>query len=377
MSVYTACIAFVASFVVVFFSSQYIFSTQKIFGYEQKLVVAIEEVHVDATVTRARKNEPTFVANDSGDWQMVASSTAWVPRDSSATFVFKDKMWIMGGLNGNNVPSNNHKPEYWKADFFNDIWSSEDGATWTREVEHAEWSPRRSMSVVEYGGELWMFGGWSQKTGYEVGVWKSSDGIQWKQVLKDAPWGIREGQSVEVFLGKMWLFGGVNYDDRVVMNDVWYSENGIDWTFATTAPMAGRWDQATAVFNDTLFLTGGMNLTGTSFGDEWYTKDGIHWEEVIDVPWEARQGHALVPLAERLWLVGRLNDSKDKGVNDVWYSEDGFSWSKTKNDPAWVGREDGAVLPYRGDLVLFGGMGSDWVWKNDVWKMSGRVSDDR
>lgn len=377
MSVYTVSSVFVVSFLTVFFASQYILSTQKIFGYEQRIVTAVEHVPVEANVVLSHSSEPALIKNNSGDWQLVASSTEWTPRDSSASFVFNNKMWMMGGLNGNNVPSNNHKPEYWKADFFNDIWSSEDGATWVREVEHAEWSPRRSMSVVEYDGTLWMFGGWSQKTGYEVGIWKSSDALHWEQVSKSAPWGIREGQSVEIFLGKLWLFGGVNYDDRVVMNDVWYSENGIDWNFATNTLMSGRWDQATAVFNDTLFLTGGMDLSGDSFRDEWYTKDGIHWEEVLEIPWEARQGHALVSLENRLWLVGRLNDSKDKGVNDVWYSDDGFVWNKTKNDPAWVGREDGTVLPFKGELILFGGMGSDWVWKNDVWKMDDLVSVER
>jgi N-acetylneuraminic acid mutarotase len=118
----------------------------------------------------------------------------------------------------------------------------------------------------------------------------------------------REGQTVEVFDGKIWLIGGVNYDERKVMNDVWYSEDGLTWYEATqNAPWSGRWDHATAVFKDRIFLVGGMDLSKQAFNDVWATADGIKWELVTDVPpWQTRQGHGLAVLRTRCGLLGGL-----------------------------------------------------------------------
>lgn len=225
-------------------------------------------------------------------WFEVSSSTLWEPRDSGEVFIFKNKMWLMGGLNGNNSINNDHLIEYWKAPHFNDIWNSEDGIRWVKIVEHATFSPV-------------------------------------------------EGQELIVFQNKLWKIGSINYDARQVKNDVWYSENGIDWFKVKNIPWKPRWDHAVAVFNEKIFLTGGMNLNEEIFNDIWSFSDGINWSLVTNnAPWMPRQGHALKVYKGKLWLIGRLNDSENGGLNDVWFSEDGIIWKKTINNPQWTGRED-------------------------------------
>ncbi len=303
-------------------------------------------------------------------WSQVTSSAPWGSRDSAVSFVFKNKMWTMGGLNGNGDVTYGHKIKYWEAPYFNDIWTSDDGANWSRVAEHAEWSPRRSMSVVLFKGALWMFGGWGPINGYAKDVWKSTDGVIWKRVVSNVPWSVREGQTAEVFQGKIWLIGGVDYDNRETKNDVWYSENGIDWYEATaSAPWSSRWDHATAVFGGKIFLSGGMNLNKQTFGDVWSSSDGTNWEKVSPNPsWQVRQGHTLVIFQDMIWSVGRLNDNG--GVNDIWYSKNGLSWQKTAFDPPWLGREDHSVLVFKDRIYVFGGMDSNWHWQNDVWVSS-------
>lgn len=326
------------------------------------------------TVVPSVSREPVFNPGDV-TWELLTSGAEWEPRDSAASFVCGGRMWIMGGLNGNGVETGEgNVVHYWEATHFNDIWSSEDGVTWRKETGSAPWPARRSMSVAEFNGKLWMLGGWSPVSGYVRDIWQSKDGVEWRKVVREAPFSAREGQTLEVFDGKLWLIGGVNYDERKVMNDIWYSEDGTTWKEATSsAPWSGRWDHATVVFGDRIFLTGGMNLSHSTFKDVWSSKDGVHWELLTeDAPWESRQGHGLAVFEDRIWTIGRLNDMEGGGKNDIWYSRDGISWKRTSIDPGWAGREDHAVLNFRGAVYVLGGMDSDWEWKNDVWVMRKR-----
>jgi len=302
-------------------------------------------------------------------WTEATSSAEWQPRDSAASFVFRDKMWIMGGLNGNADVDSAHTIRYWEAPHLNDIWTSDDGVYWKEEKEHAEWLPRRSMSVVLFQDKLWMFGGWSPFSGYTNDIWQSDDGLTWEEVVSNAPWTAREGQVAEIFQGRIWMMGGVNYDTREVKNDVWYSNDGIHWNQATsTVPWRPRWDHASAVFKGRLFIAGGMNLTKETFKDIWVSSDGMMWELAnVAPPWQERQGFALINFHDMLWTIGRLNDSENGGLNDIWYSDDGISWHKTAADPAWLGREDHAALLFKDRMYVYGGMGADWQWRNDVW----------
>lgn len=305
-------------------------------------------------------------------WTEATPAAPWQPRDSAVSFVFKDRLWTAGGLNGNKNVNSAHVVLYWEAPHFNDIWSTADGVTWRLEAEHAQWPARRSMSVVPFKDKLFLFGGWSPVSGYSNDIWESLDGITWKRVLAHAAWPAREGQTTEVFDGKIWMMGGVNYDKRETKNDIWYSEDGVTWVEAVhKAPWSSRWDHAVAAFNGKLFLVGGMNLQGATFKDTWVSADGISWELVSDnPPWQARQGLALLVFRDLLWMVGRLNDVENGGVNDIWFSSDGVAWQKTNIDPPWLGREDHSALVYNDRIFVFGGMDATWQWRNDVWVSS-------
>jgi len=306
-------------------------------------------------------------------WSLATSSAQWRTRDSAASFVFQNKLWTIGGLDGNGHRDAQGVEHYWEAPHFNDIWSTVDGREWTQESAHAEFPPRRSMSIVEFNGTLFMIGGHSPTNGVQGDVWQSDDGITWRKVVDKAAFVPREGQTVEVFAGRLFMMGGVNYQQQKVLNDVWYSDNGTDWVLATSsAPWRGRWDHDTEVFNGRMYLVGGMDLSLRSFNDVWVTEDGFTWTQVTEhAPWQERQGLQLVSFKEHLWILGRLNDAADNfGPNDVWYSADGVTWQKTLIDPPWMGREDHSALVYNGRMHLFGGMDAEGQWRNDVWVSS-------
>ncbi|MBT9190589.1 Kelch repeat-containing protein, partial [Zobellia russellii] len=66
--------------------------------------------------------------------------------------------------------------------------------------------------------------------------------------------------------------------DGTYKNDVWYSNDGLTWTEATSAPpFSGRSGHTTAVFDNKLWVIGGYD--GTYKNDVWYSNDGLTWTE--------------------------------------------------------------------------------------------------
>jgi hypothetical protein len=316
----------------------------------------------DRVLTNGAEDLTTLV------WKKSATTTPWQTRDSHTVFEFKNKLWLLGGIDGT-TNTNGTAVHYWEMPHFNDIWSSADGMSWTKESAVAAWPPRRSASVGELNSSLFLFGGWSPVEGYANNIYTSLDAVNWKLSKAHTEWPAREGQVVLTFQNKLWMFGGVNYDKREVKNDVWYSSDGLTWKEATTTiPWAKRWDHTVVEFKNELYLIGGMNLSGVTFGDVWKSTDGLNWQKVTDTPpWESRQGLTAVVYKDALWILGRLNDAEHGGVNDVWFTKNGTDWQKTKIDPPWLGREDHSAIVFQNKMWILGGMDKDWHWQNDVW----------
>ncbi len=303
------------------------------------------------------------------DWEQVSSPIPWENRDSHAVVVFRNKLWLMGGVDANGLVIKPGLVQYEKASHFSDVWSSEDGQNWPLVAKKSLWQNRRSMQVVEFKNRMWLIGGWTPEAGYQNDVWSSEDGINWTEEIKNAAWSAREGHQLVVFQNKMWLIGGVRYDKRQLFSDVWSSEDGINWKEATAnAGFSPRWDHAVSVFNNKLWLTGGMEFGEKILNDVWYSENGNDWFlAIVSAPWSARQGHGLVNYKDKLWIISRLNTPAVGGKNDVWYSGDGINWQKTNNDPIWTGREDVAVVVFKDKIWVLGGMDKNWQWRNDVW----------
>jgi N-acetylneuraminic acid mutarotase len=312
-------------------------------------------------------------------WQEVTKSAPWLPRDSHAVVVYQDKMWLMGGLNGNGYVIRPGIVRYGEAPHFSDVWVSEDGINWSLVTEKAPWGKRRSIQAVVFQNKMWLIPGWGPFDGLKSEIWYSQDGIKWERVATS--WPAREGHQLVVFQDKLWLIGGVNYEKRETKNDIWYSPDGINWFEATSAaPWSPRWDHKVVVFKDKLWLIGGMDLKNNVFRDIWVSENGKDWSLVTENPsWPARQGHEALVFKNRVWIIGRFNSPEQGDVkaaeagassspNDVWFSDDGINWQKTKNDPPWQGREDHVAVVFQDKIWVLGGMTIDWRWQNDIWQ---------
>lgn len=303
------------------------------------------------------------------NWKQEVATAPWQDRDSLAVVVYKNKLWLMAGLNANNSTIAPGNINYEKAEYFSDVWSSEDGINWIKIVDNSPWQNRRSIQIVDFKDKMWLMGGWGPQVGYKNDIWSSEDGVNWIMEKESAEWPAREGHSLFVFNNKLWLIGGVRYDKQLLFNDVWSSEDGINWTeVSKVSAWAPRWDHSVVVFKNKLWLMGGMIFGGQMFNDIWSSEDGINWTQITaQAPFETRQGFFATEYRDRIWVIGRLDAEGNGGINDVWYSSDAINWQKTSNDPLWLGREDFGAAIFKDNIWIFGGMDKNWTWTNDIW----------
>ena len=166
-------------------------------------------------------------------WVQVTDHVPWGPRVLHHTVVFDGKIWVMGGQT---LPQMAPAPEK----FYNDVWFTTDGVTWSCATAHAEW-PARGMigGSVVLDNRMWILGGGTYQNPlhptrlFYNDVWSSGDGVHWAQVLSAAPWEPREYHDVAVFDRRMWVMEGSHGYN---LNDVWSSANGIDWTQLSGTP---------------------------------------------------------------------------------------------------------------------------------------------
>lgn len=306
-------------------------------------------------------------------WILATSTAAWGTRDAHSIVTFKDKMFLIGGVNGNAVVDPNGMVRYWDAPHKSDIWVTEDGTNWKMITDKAPWSQRRSVTTAVFKDKLWLMGGWDQYGfKYDNRIWFTDDGVTWTLATSTSPrWEGREGHTLNVHDGKLWLVGGVNFVKRTTYNDVWSSEDGINWKQVTAnAPWSPRYDHAVSVFDNELYLTGGLHIgTHTTESEVWVSKDGLNWEHRVP-EWPSRHGHISYVFKNALWITGGWNATADTGINDTWFTYDGVKWLKTDTDGPWIGREDTMGEVFKNKMWLTGGMDTNEHWNSDVYYSS-------
>ncbi len=234
------------------------------------------------------------------------------------------------------------------------------------------------MSIV-FKHKMWMMGGWynGRLKGHSAGneVWSSKNGKNWTPVTKGAAWTPRAAASIVTFKGKMWILGGTeNYyfgTEESLKNDVWYSSDGKNWTLATaSAPWSPRAYHQSAVLNGKMYVFGGGNYVPhyKALNDVWSSEDGINWkQETATAPWHERIWFSSVVYRGQIWVLGGWSNNPYKNWDDVWYSSDGKNWKQYISPDAWKGRHEPSVFVFQDKIWIAGGMIPPL--SSDVWSL--------
>ena len=83
-------------------------------------------------------------------------------------------------------------------------------------------------------------------------------GINWTAATKDADWTDRMEHASVVFDGNMWVIGGTIGEGPPtippLLNDVWNSSDGANWTKLGNACFSGRKRQSAVIYNNHIFF---------------------------------------------------------------------------------------------------------------------------
>ena len=156
--------------------------------------------------------------SDTYRWECMTMEAAFAPRDGAGILPHNGKMWLLGGWNQRNK-------EAFPRICSNDVWSSIDGVEWTLEKENtyqdtsfdpaSDWEGRHTAGYVLHRDKMWIVGG-DANQGYHINdVWSSEDGETWTE-LPDTPWKPRHAASVCVYDDALWMVTGNNME-----SDAW------------------------------------------------------------------------------------------------------------------------------------------------------------
>lgn len=249
-------------------------------------------------------------SSDGLSWKGYAKAD-WGERIGMAYIFFNHKLWMLGGMIYDQPQTG----------FRNDLWNSADGKDWSQVSAKAAWQPRREPRVVMFKNRLWLFGG-AIKSAPNKGpreflndVWSSEDGINWSQVSANAAWTPRDPRHILVFKDRLWMIGSQG------TRDVWRSDDGISWVQTTRARWQVRYAYGTAVFDDKIWVYGGQESVGntSALNDVWYSADGVQWQQqFLHAPWSPRIPWSSIVFKDRLWLYGGKPGRHQRNADDIW-----------------------------------------------------------
>lgn len=230
------------------------------------------------------------------------------------------------------------------------IFNTRDGQTWTQVAGFDDSFPARSNAGgVYWKGKFWLMGG---DTGAQRlnDVWSSNDGMQWTQVTANAAWSGRSDFGCVVFKDKLWVLGGSGQSYQP-LNDLWCSSDGSNWQKVGTAGWAPRSRFGIAASDTTLYVVGGQTDINTVSNDVWTSSQGSTWEEQPPLPASARSSPTVFTRDGGVFVLGGVAPDGSALGDLNCYSDNGWS---VLPGLAWSISRPGSTS-FRGGVWIAGG----------------------
>ncbi|MBI1317518.1 MAG: hypothetical protein GC168_01030 [Candidatus Hydrogenedens sp.] len=271
----------------------------------------------------------SLITSDGLDWTPPPGSLPWSPRANTSLVAFQGQWWMLGGTT----------PDLDTRALLPEVWSTRNWTDWTLVAEDAEPFRLNVENVVATDSNLWAIGRRGVRD-YSVSpeVWRSADGKDWTLVAEHAAWEHLENYGVAALNNRLLVFGGYEglQDGRNMTrsNEVYASDDGINWTVVGTLPKASE----DAGFFDFLPFTHRgelwVNLDGNPSDELWHTKDGADWTKLnMEGMPEKYYGKTILSHDGRIWL---LSGSFTQGKTDMLYFIDMESWWSSDDGRRWI-----------------------------------------
>ncbi len=300
------------------------------------------------------------------DWTCETEHADWEPRDSCVELVYRDHLWIMGGWFHQSEPN----PR--------DVWKSADGRHWAKVIDEAPWEKSDLPVGLVFNDRMWHMGGRSLPgTECSNEVWSTDDGVVWELATGNAGWSPRLGSAGIVFKDRMWVFGGTasfyESNENTLFNDVWSSADGAEWTcHSEHASWSPRAYAKPVTLDGKVWLLGGGSWGDhhAAGNDVWCSENGIDWECVCEsAPWVPRIWHGSVVYRDHMWVIAGDHLGDPAMLDDVWCSPNGYDWTQLESDVVFSKRHEVSPYVFQDKLWVAGGHAqplSDQVWSLDL-----------
>lgn len=188
--------------------------------------------HFEGNIEQYKFTTEIFQTTDMKTWTLISKASNLPRRFFYHPFVFKNKIWIIGGSDGRQS--------------FADIWNSEDGVHWVKQADSMPFGKREASQFVVHNQRVYMINN---------DVWSSADGLNWVQETRELVKGETVfGPAAVVYDGQIWLLG-CNRNGKF-KSEILTSTDGKEWA-AQRAPWSPRGGIAACIYNDKIFMTGG------------------------------------------------------------------------------------------------------------------------
>ena len=310
----------------------------------------------DEVLTESDQSEDLAQVSSIFDWQKSAS--VWGGLSSHASVVFQDKLWVFGGKNKDGIVTN-------------EVWSSSDGANWSKVSSNNAWQVRSSHKAVVYNNKIWIMGGISEAREQLNDVWSSDDGVNWIRVTNSATWPVRADFELVIFNNKLLVLGGWSSTspqggDTTYYNDAWSSADGSTWEqLSSDSAWSKRSNFSAYTYNNKIFVAGGLtSIPRKEFSDIYSSGDGKTWTKVGDLP-DARGAGDIVTANGSFYFIDGYDN--EQALSYSFYRKDGISWSRADNAEVGPSRTFHTAEYFKDKIWLIGGTDFTSDRVNDLW----------
>lgn len=105
-------------------------------------------------------------SEDGVTWSLVNKNPPFGTRQGSAMIDYKENLWVLGRLN---IPLYGNGP--------NDIWYSKDGINWLKTNTNPGWTGREDGGAIVFKDKIWIVGGMDKNWKWRNDVWSSKSNL--------------------------------------------------------------------------------------------------------------------------------------------------------------------------------------------------------